>query len=94
MNDPRTLILLSLTAGPRHGYGIQQEIEQRAGVRLGPGTLYGAIARLEDARMIAALDSAERRRPYRITPAGRKELARRLEDIRVISNWASAVRAR
>ena len=93
MSDPPTLILLALAAGPRHGYAIQQEIEQRASVRLGPGTLYGAIARLEDAGLIVALKSTDRRRPYRITTAGNKELSRRIEDMRVLAGWANSVGA-
>jgi DNA-binding PadR family transcriptional regulator len=91
MRDPSTLILLSLVSGPQHGYAIQQEIEQRASVRLGPGTLYGAIARLEDAGLILAVESAERRQPYRLTAAGKKELAKRLDDMRLVTNWANAV---
>jgi DNA-binding PadR family transcriptional regulator len=93
MRDPSTLILLSLVGGPQHGYAIQQEIERRASVRLGPGTLYGAIARLEDAGLILAVESTERRQPYRLTPAGRKELTKRLDDMRLITSWAHAVRA-
>jgi DNA-binding PadR family transcriptional regulator len=46
--SPQVLhILLALADGERHGYGIMQEVETRTGgeVRLGPGTLYGAIRR-------------------------------------------------
>jgi DNA-binding PadR family transcriptional regulator len=93
MNDPGTLVLLSLMAGPRHGYVIQQEVELRTSTRLGPGTLYGAIARLEDAGLITPLQSSERRQPYRITKAGREELARRLEGIRSLAAWAKALGA-
>jgi DNA-binding PadR family transcriptional regulator len=94
MTNPSTLILLSLASGPRHGYAIQQEIERRASVRLGPGTLYGAIARLEDAGLILAVEAAGRRQPYRLTTAGRKELTKRLDNVRLISGWADAVGAR
>jgi DNA-binding PadR family transcriptional regulator len=93
MNDAGTLVLLALTSGPRHGYAIQQEVESRTGVRLGPGTLYGAIARLEDAGLIAPMQTSERRQPYRITKSGRGELARRMESIRSVAAWAKAVGA-
>lgn len=90
MNDPTTLILLSLVAGPRHGYAIQQEIERRAAVRLRPGTLYGAISRLEEAGLIVSLQSPGRRRPYRLTTPGRKELATRVQGVRILAAWANA----
>ena len=45
-NDPPVLILTSLASGPKHGYALLQDIQSFAGVTLGPGTLYGAIARL------------------------------------------------
>ncbi len=70
-------ILLSLADGDRHGYGIMQEVEARTGgaMRLGPGTLYGAIKRMRGPGLIAEseerLESDERRRYYRLTPLGR-----------------------
>ena len=42
-NDPNLLVLVSLAAGPRHGHAILLDVSEFAGVRLGPGTLYGAI---------------------------------------------------
>jgi DNA-binding PadR family transcriptional regulator len=72
--DRRLLVLASLTDGPKHGYAIQQDIESFAGVRLGPGTLYGAIGSLERDGLIRALTGEERRRPYEVTPAGRQTL--------------------
>jgi DNA-binding PadR family transcriptional regulator len=73
--DPTLLILASLAAGPRHGYAMIEDIERSTGTRLGPGTLYGALARLEERGLIEALDSSDRRRPYRLTPAGAELLA-------------------
>jgi DNA-binding PadR family transcriptional regulator len=73
-NDPTVLILTSLASEPRHGYALLQDIEDFAGVRLGPGTLYGAIGRLEDRGLIEAIGEAGRRRPYRITAAGAETL--------------------
>ena len=65
-------ILLSLGEGERHGYALKREIARRTGnaVNLGPGTLYGALARLERRGWIEALPSDDRRRPYRLTGAG------------------------
>ena len=78
MNDPNLLVLVSLAAGPRHGHGILLDVEEFAGVRLGPGTLYGAINRLEDEGLIEGLPAEGRRRPYRLTQAGWDSLAARL----------------
>ncbi|MGA2805211.1 MAG: PadR family transcriptional regulator [Acidimicrobiales bacterium] len=64
------LILTSLAAGEKHGHALMKDIERFSGVRLGPGTLYKAMARLEERVLIEALDPDARRRPYRITPAG------------------------
>ena len=77
-SDPPLLILVSLAAGPKHGHAILLDIESFAGARLGPGTLYGAISRLEDEGLIAALPADGRRRPYELTPPGREVLASRL----------------
>jgi DNA-binding PadR family transcriptional regulator len=77
-------ILLSLADGERHGYAIMQEAQERSGglVRLGPGTLYGAIKRLleqgllEESEERPAPDADDsRRRYYRLTPFGRSVLA-------------------
>ena len=68
--DPALLILASLASGPRHGYAMIEDIDRAAGVKLGPGTLYGAIARLEHRGLIAPVESADRRRPYRLTAMG------------------------
>jgi DNA-binding PadR family transcriptional regulator len=70
-SDPSLLILASLAGGKKHGYAIMEDIETFAHVRLGTGTLYGAIARLEESGLIKALATEERgRRPYRLTSAG------------------------
>jgi DNA-binding PadR family transcriptional regulator len=72
--DRGLLILTSLADGDKHGYGLMLDIEQFAGVRLGPGSLYGALARLEQEQLVVALPSEDRRRPYRITAAGSQVL--------------------
>ena len=83
--DPAVLILTSLAGGPNHGYGLVKDIEELAGVRLGPGTLYGALARLEARKWIEPLPAEERRRPYRLTGAGQKVLRTRLEGLRTMT---------
>ena len=85
-NEPSILILTSLAAGTKHGYALIKDIEEFAGVRLGPGTLYGAISRLEDRGLIAPTPGDERRRPYRITPSGRVALAAAVRDMRALAD--------
>ena len=76
--DPSLLVLTSLAAGPLHGYALISDIEAIAGVVLGPGTLYGVLARLEQDGLVEALPVEDRRRPYRITGAGAAALRERL----------------
>ncbi len=78
MTDPTLLVLSSLADGDKHGYAMMTDIKAFAGVDLGPGTLYGAITRLEERGLIRALASDDRRRPYRLTPSGREFLAEQL----------------
>jgi DNA-binding PadR family transcriptional regulator len=82
MSDPTLLVLASLAAGDKHGYAMLEDIQLFAGVRLGPGTLYGAIARLEQRGWIRALKSAEdRRQPYTLSADGRKHLEEQLSEL-------------
>jgi len=78
VSDPTLLVLASLAEGEKHGYGMMEDIQRFAGVRLGPGTLYGAITRLEERGWIRPLESDDRRRPYAITGAGRQYLEEQL----------------
>lgn len=77
--EPSVLIMVSLAEGPKHGYAITADIDRAVGVRLGPGTLYGAIARLEERGLIEALPADDRRRPYRLTGSGAQALREHLE---------------
>lgn len=77
-SDPPLLVLASLAAGPKHGHAMIEDIVEMSGTRLGPGTLYGAISRLERDGLIEPLPPDERRYPYRLTPAGLKALRARL----------------
>ncbi len=76
--DPGLLILASLSSGPKHGYAITRDVRDFAGISLGPGTLYGAITRLEGRGFIEPVESADRRRPYRLTGSGREQLREQL----------------
>lgn len=69
-SDPPLLVLASLASGPKHGHAMIEDIESLCGSRLGPGTLYGAITRLEEQGWIEPLPPEDRRRPYRITSEG------------------------
>jgi DNA-binding PadR family transcriptional regulator len=84
-SDPELLILSSLASGPKHGYAIMSDIETFAGITVGPGTLYTAITRLVDKKLIAPQSSAGRQRPYRLTALGAKSLAELLNDMRRVA---------
>jgi DNA-binding PadR family transcriptional regulator len=90
MRDVRLLVLVSLSDGPKHGYAIQLDIESFSQLRLGPGTLYGAINRLERDGAIAPVAGADRRKPYRLTPTGRSLLADRLAMLQRVVTRAAA----
>ena len=81
-SDPPMLVLASLASGPKHGHAMIEDIAGMCGTRLGPGTLYGAIARLEQQGWIAPLPPEERRRPYRITGEGLRVFRARLTTLR------------
>ncbi len=88
-------ILLALSDGERHGYGIMQDVKDQTGgrLRLGPGTLYGCLNRMLDAKLVEESDERpdpelddQRRRYYRLTDLGsrvsRLEAARLEEAVR------------
>jgi DNA-binding PadR family transcriptional regulator len=79
-SDRSILVLTSLAGGPKHGYALIKDIEDFAGVKLGPGTLYGCLAKLEQAGLVEALPSEARRHPYRITPSGISAVETRLSE--------------
>ncbi len=84
-SDPELLILSSLASGPNHGYGIMNDIETFADVTLGAGTLYTAITRLVDKKLIAPVSSSGRQRPYRLTALGAANLAEQLKNMRRVA---------
>jgi DNA-binding PadR family transcriptional regulator len=76
--DPSLLILTSLAGGAKHGYALMTDIAEFSGVSMEPGTLYGALARLERQGWVEALPAESRRRPYRLTAAGLEVLQEQL----------------
>jgi len=82
---PATLILSSLAQGPKHGYALTKDIEEFAGLRLAPGTLYEALSRLESQHLIEAIPSDDRRKPYKLTPAGAAALRTHLSAQREVA---------
>jgi DNA-binding PadR family transcriptional regulator len=77
-SDPPLLVMASLADGPKHGHAMIEDIVAMSGTRLGPGTLYGAIARLEHDGLIEPMAPEERRQPYRLTAVGRRVLRAKL----------------
>jgi DNA-binding PadR family transcriptional regulator len=74
------LVLTSLAGADKHGYALIKDIEAFAGVTLGPGTLYGALARLERDGLVKAQPAVDRRLPYTITAEGRRRLHEHLSE--------------
>lgn len=90
--DPSLLVLISLAAGPKHGHAILIDVQRFAGQRLGPGTLYGAIERLEQDALIEPLPPEDRRTPYRITQDGASYLADRVRQLQHLAEIAQSRR--
>ncbi len=83
-SEPALLILSSLAGGPKHGYAIMMDVQEFSGTKLEPGTLYGALTRLEQRGWIEPLPAEERRRPYRLTAAGATVLRQQLDSMNEI----------
>lgn len=81
MTEPALLILASLADGEKHGYAMMEDIKRFAGVDVGPGTLYGAITRLEERGWIRAVEAEDRRKPYAITASGKKHLEEQMTSL-------------
>jgi DNA-binding PadR family transcriptional regulator len=88
-------ILLALADGPLHGYAIMQAVELSAGsaVRMGPGTIYGSLQRMEAAGLVKEVGGAadDRRRMFALQPAGRRAL---MSEAERLSRLATLVRAK
>ena len=85
-SEPALHILISLADGPKHGYAVMEDVAHTAAVRLGAGTLYGALARLERHGLVEPAGSDERRRPYKLTDAGAAALRAHLAELRDLAN--------
>ena len=85
MTDPTLLIRASLADGDKHGYAMMVDIHDYASVKLGPGTLYGAITRLEQRGYIRAVGTDDRRQPYRLTASGRRHLEDALSELEALA---------
>jgi DNA-binding PadR family transcriptional regulator len=81
MSDPTLLVLSSLADGDKHGYAMMEDIFTFSGQRLGPGTLYGAITRLEEKGWIRRVSTDDRRQPYRLTAVGKRHLEEQLAEL-------------
>jgi DNA-binding PadR family transcriptional regulator len=85
-SEPALLILVSLADGAKHGYAMQDDIAALTDERPGPGTLYGAIRRLEEQDYIESLPEQDRRKPYRLTDKGRAALQAELQRMRKVAS--------
>lgn len=95
LSEPVFLILLSLAAGPRHGYGLLKEVKQLSDgrVSLSTGTLYGALGRMLDDEWIEQCetsDSSRDKQSYRLTAIGRRFLQMELDRMTRITETAKA----
>jgi DNA-binding PadR family transcriptional regulator len=94
-NDAQMLVLTVLADGPLHGYAINAAIEELTDRKLGPGSLYGALSRLEARELIRPVDEAtagrDRHRTMEITDAGRDQLGAELQQMARVS--AAGLRA-
>lgn len=91
-----TYVILAALTTPRHGYGIMQvagEASNSAG-RLGPGTLYTALAKLTEQGLICrageAGQDAERRKLYQLTELGREVVQLESERLSALAEWGRA----
>ncbi|HFU4078812.1 TPA: PadR family transcriptional regulator [Streptococcus suis] len=84
-SEPTLFILISLAEGNKHGYAIMEDIERSYDIKIGPGTLYGAISRMEKSELIKSIPSQDRKKPYQITSAGRQYLQEKLKEIEIVT---------
>jgi DNA-binding MarR family transcriptional regulator len=88
-------ILLALAEGPLHGYAVMQAVESSAGsdMRMGPGTIYGSLHRMEEAGLVKELATKpdDRRRVFALQPDGRRAL---IAESQRLARLAALVRAR
>jgi DNA-binding PadR family transcriptional regulator len=86
-------ILLAL-ANPLHGYGIMQKVDEVSTgmVKLGPGTLYGALSNLQNEGLIEMIGEEDRRKTYMLTEKGKRVLENQVKRLEVmLSNGMEVV---
>ncbi|TVT27753.1 PadR family transcriptional regulator [Salinicoccus cyprini] len=86
LSEPSLLILISLAEKNRHGYAIMEDIEENYDFKIGPGTLYGAISRLEKAGYISVLETEDRKKPYKMTEAGQVYLTEQIREMQKVTS--------
>ncbi len=93
LSEASTFILLAL-AEPLHGYGIIKKVEQMSGgrVRLGPGTLYGALTKMTKKDWIRPLpvENGERRKVYELTASGHAQLQSEMDRLAALVGYGKA----
>lgn len=87
-SEPAMLILVSLAPGPKHGYGIMEDIRAITGTSMRAGTLYAALNRLEHQGLIKPVPSQDRRKPYRLTATGAATLRDQLTSLSEFASMA------
>ncbi|ENH96743.1 PadR family transcriptional regulator [Gracilibacillus halophilus YIM-C55.5] len=85
-SEPSLLILISLAEKNRHGYAIMEDIEKNYDIKLGPGTLYGAISRLEKEGYISVIESEDRKKPYKLTDEGQIYLTDQIKELQKVTS--------
>ncbi|MCX7711574.1 MAG: PadR family transcriptional regulator [Clostridia bacterium] len=92
LSESTYYILLSLVE-PLHGYGIMQKTQQASNdsVKLGPGTLYGALSKLEKEDLISMTLAEDRRKNYQLTPKGKRVLYLEIKRLEVLVNNGAAI---
>jgi DNA-binding PadR family transcriptional regulator len=95
LSEPVLLILLSLADQPRHGYALLKDIETLSGgrVRMGTGTLYGALRRLLEDQWIQRFeqdDTSREKQAYRLTAAGRRQLQQEVQRMKQLTRAANS----
>ena len=78
--EPSLLILVSLSEGPKHGYAIIEDVERGTGRPMGAGTLYAALARLEEQGLVEPLAPVDRGQAVGPTAVGASNLTEQLRD--------------
>ena len=93
MSETAYYILLSLLFAERHGYAIMQYVEEltKSRIRLGAGTLYGTLSKMEKGGLIEVVAEADKRKIYQITSFGKEVLLTEITRIRELYRSSEGV---